>query len=123
MSRLFTEQAKFIACHQATVHAVWLRNFIAGLRVLNGIERPLNIYCHNRAAILYSKNNKSSTKSRHIERKFLIVKERIQSGTISFEHIGTNSMIADPLTKGLPPNKFVDHTAHMGVMSSHETMI
>ncbi|GAA0161871.1 hypothetical protein LIER_18089 [Lithospermum erythrorhizon] len=94
-----TMEAEFIACHQAKVQAVWLRNFIVGLRVVNGIERSLKIYCDNRAAVLYSNNNKSSTKSRHIERKFLIVKERIQSGTISIEHIETNSMIADPLTK------------------------
>ncbi|GAA0160447.1 hypothetical protein LIER_16998 [Lithospermum erythrorhizon] len=64
-----------------------VRNFVAGLRVVNGIKRPLKIYCANRAAVLYSNNNKSSTKSKHIERKFLIVTERIQSGTISIEHI------------------------------------
>ncbi|GAA0186408.1 hypothetical protein LIER_33696 [Lithospermum erythrorhizon] len=86
--------SEFIACHQATVQAIWLRNFIAGLRVVNGIKRPLKIYYDNRAVVLNSNNNKSSTKSRHIERKFLIVKERIQSGIISIEHIGTNSMIA-----------------------------
>ena len=36
---------------------------------------------------------------------------------MSIEHIGTNSMIMDPLTKGLPPKGFHEHTARMGVMS------
>lgn len=36
---------------------------------------------------------------------------------MSIEHIGTNSMVADPLTKGLIPKVFHEHTAHMGVMS------
>ena len=56
-------------------------------------------------------------KSDQLDIKFLVVKERVQSGLISIEHIGTNSMIADPLTKGLPPKVFHEHTAHMGVVS------
>ena len=53
---------------------------------------------------------------KNIAIKFLVVKERIQDGQISIKHIGTNSMIADPLTKGLPPKVFHEHTAHMGVI-------
>ena len=70
---------------------------------MEGIERPLKLYCDNKSAVLYSNNNKSSIKSKHIDIKSLIVKERVQSGQISIEHLGTNAMIADPLTKGLPP--------------------
>ena len=47
---------------------------------------------------------------------FLVVKERVQSHLMSIEHIGTNSMFADPLTKGLVPKVFHEHTAHMGVV-------
>ena len=88
-----------------------------GLRIMDGIERPLKLFFNNKPAILYSNNNKSSTKSKFIDIKFLVVKERVQSGLISIEHIGTNSMIADPLTKGLPPKVYHEHTAHMGVVS------
>ena len=35
---------------------------------------------------------------------------------MAIEHIGTNSMIADPLTKGLPSKIFYEHTARMGVV-------
>ena len=41
------------------------------------IERPLKIYCDNKSVVLYSNNNKSSTKSKHIKIKFLIVKENV----------------------------------------------
>ena len=87
-----------------------------GLRVVNCIERPLKIYCDNNLVVLYSNNNRSSMKSKHIDIKFLVVKERVQSRQVAIEHIGTNSMIADPLTKGLPPKVFHEHTAHMGVV-------
>ena len=35
---------------------------------------------------------------------------------MSIEHIGTNSMIADQLTKGLPHKVLHEHIAHMGVV-------
>ena len=109
--------AEFISCYEASNHGIWLQNFVTGLRIVDSIQRPLKIFCDNKSAVLYSNNNRSSTKSKHIEIKFLVVKERVQSGQLSIEHIGTNSMIADPLTKGLPPKMFHEHTARMGVIS------
>ncbi|RVW15878.1 Copia protein [Vitis vinifera] len=118
-----TMEAEFVACYEASNQGIWLRNFVTGLRVLDGIERPLKIFCDNKSAVLYSNNNRSSTKSKYIDIKFLVVKEKVQSGQISIEHIGTNSMIADPLTKGLPPKVFHEHTTHMGVVSFEDIQI
>ena len=75
----FTIEAEFIACYETSNQAIWLRNFITILRIVDGIERPLRIKCDNKAAELYSKNNKNSSKSKHIDLKFLVVKERVQS--------------------------------------------
>ncbi|KAG8483132.1 hypothetical protein CXB51_022089 [Gossypium anomalum] len=93
------------------------------LRILENVKRPLKLFCDNKSAVLYSNNNRSSSKSKHIDIKFLVVKERVQNGQISIEHIGRNSMIADPLTKGLPPKVFHEHTAHMGVTLFEDIMI
>ena len=87
-----TMAAKFVACFEASNQGLWLWNFVIGLRILEGIERPLKIYCDNNSAVMYSNYNRSSSKSKHIDIKFLAVKERIQSGQICIEHIGTNSM-------------------------------
>ena len=111
-----TMAAEFIACFEASNHGIWLRNFVTGLRTVDTIERPLKIFCDKNVAVLYSNNNKSSTKSKHIDIKLLIVKERVKSGQLSIQHIGTNSLIMDPLTKGVPPKVFHEHTAHMGVV-------
>ena len=109
-------EAEFIACYEASNHALWLSNFVTGLRIVNGIDRPLKFLCDNRSAVLYANNNKSLSKSKHIDVKFRVLKERVESKQLSLEHISTNSMIADPLTKGLPPKVFHEHTARMGVM-------
>ena len=44
------------------------------------------------------------------------MKESVQNRQIAIEHIGTDSMLVDPLTKGLVPRVFHEHTAHMGVV-------
>src|SRR3954469_3242967 len=69
-----TMEAEFIACYEASNQSIWLRNLITGLQVVEGIESPLKINCDNKAAELYSKNNRSSSKSKHIDIKFLVVK-------------------------------------------------
>ena len=107
---------EFVACCEASNHGMWLQNFVTRLRVVDEIERPLKIYYDNNSTVLYSNNNRSSTKSKFIDIKFLVVKERVQNRQISIEHIGTNSMLVDPLTKGLLPKVFHKHTAHMGVI-------
>ena len=112
-----TMAAEFVACYEASNHGIWLQNFFTGLRIMDGIKRPLKLFCDNKSAVLYSNNNRSSTMSKFMDIKFLVVKERVQSGLISIEHIGTNSMIADPLTKGLPPKVLNEHIAHMVVVS------
>ena len=80
----------------------------------------MKLFCDNKSAVMYSNNNRSSSKSKFIDIKFLVVKERVQNGQISIEHLGTNSMIADPLTKGLPPKVFHEHTTHMGVLELND---
>jgi hypothetical protein len=51
--------------------------------------------------------------------KFYVVKEKIQDHTISVEHVRTTEMLADPLTKGLPPNVFREHLAGVGLRTQY----
>lgn len=91
-----TMAAEFIACYEASHHGIWLRNFVTRLRVVNDIDKPLKIYRNNNSVVLYSNKNMSSTKSKFVDIKFLVVKEKVQDRQISIKHIGTNSMLADP---------------------------
>ena len=69
--------------------------------MVDGIQRPLRIYCDNKFVVQYSNNNRSTTKSKFIDIKFLIVKEKVQNRQISIKHTETDSMLPDPHTKGL----------------------
>ena len=56
-----TMEAEFVSCFEAISHGVWLKSFIARLRVVDSISRPLRIYCDNSAVVFMAKNNKSGS--------------------------------------------------------------
>jgi len=109
-------EAESVACFEATVHALWLRNFVSRLGIVDSIARPLRIYCDNSTTVFFSKNDKYLKGAKHMDLKYLSVKEEVQKRGVLIEHIGTDLMIADPLTKGLPPKSFIGHVERMGVM-------
>lgn len=106
---------EFVACFEALNHAIWLWKFVTSLHIVRSIERPLKVYCDNNATVFYSNNNMSSTKSKFIDIKYLVMKERVQEKQFLIEHIGRNLMLADPLTKGLTPKAFHGHVGHLGL--------
>ena len=73
-----TMEAEFVACFEASSHALWLRNFVSGLDVVDSIAKPLRIYCDNTTTIFFSKNGKFSSGSKHMDLKYLVFKERVQ---------------------------------------------
>ncbi|KAH9801459.1 hypothetical protein KPL71_001044 [Citrus sinensis] len=65
-----TTEAEFVSCFEATTQVIWLRSFISGLEIVDSISRPLKIYCDNSAAVFLAKNNKSGSRSKHIDIKY-----------------------------------------------------
>ena len=86
-----------------------------GLKVVDDIHKPLKLYCDNNPAVCYAHNNKSSGAAKHIDIKYYIVKDKVRDHSISLEHGSTKKMLANPLTKDLPPNMFREHLAAMGL--------
>ena len=113
-----TMEAEFVSCFEASLHGVWLKSFISWLRIVDSISRPLKFYYDNSAAVFISKNNKSVSRSKHIDIKYLAIRERVKEEKVVIEHISTESMIADPLTKGMPPKYFKDHVVQMRLGST-----
>ena len=102
---------------EATSHGVWLKSFISVISLLNSISRPLRILCDNTAAVFLAKNNKSGSRSKHIDIKYLALRERIKENKVVIEHVRTGNMLADPLTKGMQPKLFKDHVVNMSLGS------
>ena len=107
-----------MACYEACFHAMWMQNFMLDLGVVDSISRPLKLFCDNSAAVACSKNTMSISRSKHIDVKFYFVKEKVAESLIDIEHMSTESMLADPLTKGLPIVVFQEHVSQMGLLEA-----
>jgi len=118
-----TMQAEFVSCYDATGQAVWLKNFIPALRLVDSISRPITMYCDNQSAVFFCANDKLSGASKHIDLKYRVVKDRNRDNTLKIQHISTKENIADPLTKGLPPILFQKHVLGMGLVGSLDQVL
>jgi hypothetical protein len=110
--------AEFVACYEATGQVYWLNKFIPSLNVVDSIHKPLKLYCDNNPAVQYAHNNRSSDATKHIDIKYYVVKDKIRDQIINLEHISTGKILADLLTKGLPPNVFREYIAGMSLRES-----
>ena len=104
-------------CFEAYSHGVWLKSFISGLRIVDSISRPLKLYYDNSVAVFMAKDNKSGSRSKYIDIKYLSIRERVKEKKLVIKHINTESMLSDPLTKGMSPKYFKDHVVQMGLGS------
>lgn len=98
-----TMHAQFISCYVVFTHVAWLRNLATGLRIVDSIVRPLKFYCDNNATVFSSKNNKASSSFKHLELKYLTIRDLVKKNEIIFKYIGTDFMFVDPLTRDLGP--------------------
>ena len=72
---------------------------------------------------LYCNSDKSSTKSKHINIKFLVIKDKVHNHIVSVDNVSTILNITDPLTKGLSPKVFLEHIAHIGMTRYDDILI
>ena len=102
-------QIEFVSYYGAKTQAMWLKNFISGLLIIDSISRSITIYCDNSAQFSLQRTIKSSSASNHIEINYLAVRDTIKKDDIFVEHINTKVMFVDPLTKGFRPVDFKRH--------------
>lgn len=100
-----TMEAEFLSC--------LMKSFISRLRITDLISRPLRMYSDNSVAIFMAKNNKSGSRSKHIDIKYLAIQERVKEKTVGIDHVSTELMISDHLRKGMLSLKFKDHVDRM----------
>ncbi|KAJ9561918.1 hypothetical protein OSB04_007078 [Centaurea solstitialis] len=110
-----TTEAEYIAASDAAKEAVWLRNFLSDLRVVASVSRPIDIFCDNSGAVAQAKEPRGHHKSRHVLRKYHLIREIIGRGDVRICKIPTEDNVADPLTKPLARVKHEVHANSIGM--------
>jgi len=97
-----TTEAEYMSLAAATQEAIWLRDFLYEIMSLREKPAPMRINCDNRSAIELSKTGNYKPRTKHIDVKHHFVREKIDNNIINVQHISSEHMIADILTKSLP---------------------
>ena len=64
---------------------------------------------------IVSYSNMSSVLPNTLTMSYMLQKEKIQNHFNEIEHISIEQVLADPLTKGLPPSVLREHAVDMGL--------
>jgi len=112
-------EAEYIGQTNATKEAIWLR------RLLNEIQpeaaykaQATIIYCDNQGAIALAKNPQFHARTKHIDIQHHFVRDKVTEGAVELQYIGTESQVADGLTKALDKIKFERFRKAIGLEQS-----
>ncbi|PKI61116.1 hypothetical protein CRG98_018436 [Punica granatum] len=72
-----TTEAEYIATSNAAKEAVWIKKFVTELAVVPSIANLLDLYYDNNGAIAQAKEPRSHQRSKHIFRRFHLIREII----------------------------------------------
>ncbi|KAL0433828.1 UNVERIFIED_CONTAM: Retrovirus-related Pol polyprotein from transposon TNT 1-94 [Sesamum latifolium] len=72
-----TTEAEYIAASEAAKEAVWMKNYIQELGVVPSIAEPIVIFCDNKGAIAQAKEPRSHHRSKHILRRYHLLREMV----------------------------------------------
>ena len=110
-----TTELEYIAASEATKEAIWIKKFITELGVVPSIVNPILLYCDNNGAITRAKEPRSHQRSKHVLRRYHLIREIIGRNDVKIEKIPTDQNIVDPLTKPLPQKKYESHVLAYGM--------
>ncbi|KAL0394472.1 UNVERIFIED_CONTAM: hypothetical protein Slati_4413400 [Sesamum latifolium] len=98
---------------EAVKEAIWMKNYIQELGVVPSIAEPVVIFCDNNGAIAQAKESRSYHHSKHILRRYHLLREMVGRGDCRMDRVSLAENTADPLTK---PISQVAHTQHLDKM-------
>ena len=108
-------EAEYVAASDAAKEAVWIKKFVNQLGVAPSINGPVLLYCDNTGAIAQAKEPKSHHRTKHILRRYHLVREIVERGDVNLQKIDGKENLADPFTKALSVKEFDYHKSKMGI--------
>ena len=92
-----------------------MKKLIGEVGVVLSISDPIPLFCDNNGAITQVKEPRSHQKSKHILRRFHLIREIIERGDVIIEKVSSVDNVVDPLTKPLSQSMFEKHMHLMGI--------
>ncbi|KAA0051914.1 putative copia-type polyprotein [Cucumis melo var. makuwa] len=110
---LSTCEAEYVAAASCVCHAVWLRNLLKTVGILQ--DDPTVIHVDNKSTIALAKNPVFHDRSKRIDTRFHFIRDCISRKEVQVEYVNTEDQIADIFTKPLKVNVFNNLRTLLGV--------
>eukprot|EP00966_Prymnesium_polylepis_P317663 7339140-Prymnesium_polylepis.1 len=104
---LSSTEAEIMAASLAAAEILFLRGLLREMGA--DVGEPTVLYVDNQGAEALAKDRRSCHRSRHIERRYLKVREWVHLGEIKVVYVPTDQNPADLLTKSLDSTLFRRH--------------
>ncbi|KAL0313117.1 UNVERIFIED_CONTAM: Retrovirus-related Pol polyprotein from transposon TNT 1-94 [Sesamum radiatum] len=112
-----TTEAEYIAASEAAKEAVWMKNYIQELVVVPSIAEPVVIFCDNNGAVAQAKELRSHHRSKHILRRYHLLREMVSRGDCRMDRVSSAENTADLLNKPMSQVAHTQHLDNMGLRS------
>ena len=106
-------EAEYYALSEVVKEALWLRNLLIELGFRIG--KPFEIKQDNQSTIAIAMNPVSHSKVKHIDIRHHFLRHHVRNGDVELAYCPTENMIADVLTKALPPKQHWKLITMMGM--------
>ena len=97
-----TTKAEYMVVVEAAKEIIWMRDFISELVML---REHFRLLCDNQGAIHVVKNVAYHSRTKHIERRYNWIRDRVEERKFVVVKIHTDDNESDMLTKVLPMDK------------------
>ena len=89
--------------------------FLSDLEVIPSMDKAMMLYCDNSTAVANTKDPRHHKRSKHIDRKYHIIRGFVESRNVMVCKIASKDNLADPFTKTLVARRFEEHVEGMGM--------
>ncbi|KAL4030992.1 hypothetical protein IC575_009247 [Cucumis melo] len=96
---LSTCEAEYVAAASCVCHAVWLRNLLKTVGILE--DDPTMIHVDNKSTVALAKNPVFHDRNKHIDTRFHFIRDCISRKEVQVEYMKTKDQITDIFTKPL----------------------
>ena len=110
---LSTTEAEYMAAVEAGKELIWMRDFLEEL----GVEQAsYPLYCDNQSAIHLAKNAAYHSRTKHIQRRYHWLRERVEDEDFELMKIHTNDNGSNMLTKSLSKEILIKCRSKAGLL-------
>ena len=106
--------AEYISAYHTTCEALWLRTVLMDLGLLPG-HLSTQLFTDNDASMALSKFHMTTSRTKHLDSKYHLVRQEVDSGAIQLQRVDTKTNVSDIFTKPLSVTTFSYHRAALGL--------